>query len=118
MSEIQELVILDASGNEVPIHQGDERRIVATATDKDDAASEPTQLKIKVTAPSGASVTYAKTPLSEEEAMVQADTGIWYAEHVFTEAGWHQVVAAGSGNMNEVEPARVYVEKVSGAPAA
>ncbi len=112
--ETLELVMADGS----QIHQGDERRLRAVATNSADAATEPTQVKIKVTAPSGAAVTYAKTPTGAEVAMTQASDGNYYADHTFTEARWHSILAAGSGNMAEVEPKKVFVVPVSGAPSA
>ncbi len=102
-----------------PVHQGDKRKVIATATDSSDVAAEPTQIKIKFTPPSGDSnaVTYAKTTSGSEVALSQTSDGIWYAEHIFDEGGWWTIVAAGSGNMSEIDPVRIYVESVSGAPA-
>lgn len=108
-----EIVMSDGS----PIDQGDERKLRLVATNAADAAAEPTQLKLKVTAPSGASVTYAKTPSGDEVAMTNDGTGNYYAAHTFTESGWHKAVGAGSGNMSEVEPHKIFVVPVSGAPS-
>lgn len=96
------------------VHVGDQRKIRALITDVDDAASEPTQIRIVITpdnAPSSAK-TYAKTAVSPEVAMTKDADGNYYATHTFTVAGWHSVVATGSGNMGEVEPARIRVYPV------
>ena len=112
---IRELKLSDNS----QIHQGDKRKVIVTATDSSDVAAEPTQVKITFTPPSGSSnaTTYAKTISGSEVALSQTSTGIWYAEHTFDEGGWWTIVAAGSGNMAEVDPVRLYVEPVTGAPS-
>ena len=103
-------------GDESQIHQGDARKIRAVTTNASDAQAEPTQLKIRVTAPSRTIVTYAKAAEGEEKPLIREEDGNYYAEHTFTEGGWHEVIAVGSGNMAEVEPANVYVVSVPGAP--
>lgn len=108
-----ELVMADNS----QIEQGDTRKIRLIATNAADTETEPTQIKAKVTAPSGAAVTYAKTPTGDEVSMTQESDGNYYADHTFTEGGWHKIVGAGSGNMAEVEARKLYVVPVSGAPA-
>ncbi len=91
----------------------------ATATASDDTAAEPTQIKITFTPPSGSTnaTTYAKTPGGSESTLTQLSDGIYYADHTFNEGGWWTVVGAGSGNMTETDPTRIYVTPVTGAPA-
>lgn len=118
MSSCQTVTELKLSDNSC-VHQGDKRRVKATTTDSADAAAEPTQVKITFTPPSGSTnaTTYAKTPTGLESSLTLDSTGIYYADHTFDEGGWWTVVGAGSGNMGEVEPTRIYITPVTGAPA-
>jgi hypothetical protein len=112
VSSILDLEMADGSA----VHQGDKRRVKATVTDDSDVAATPTQLKIAFTPPSGATVTYAKTPSGDEQTLTMLTDNVGYADHTYNEGGWWSVVAAGSGNMAEVEPMRIYVVPVTGAP--
>lgn len=118
MSSCQTVRELALSDNSC-VHQGDKRRVKATTTASDDSAAEPTQIKITFTPPSGSTnaTTYAKTAGAGESSLTQESSGIWYADHTFDEGGWWTVVAAGSGNMGEVDPTRIYVTPVTGAPS-
>ncbi len=112
VTSITDLELSDGSA----VHQGDKRRVKATVTDSSDVAATPTQLKITFTAPSGTATTYAKTPGVGESTLTMSSDNVGYADHTYNEGGWWSVVAAGSGNMAEVEPKRIYVVPVSGAP--
>lgn len=114
--EIRELVADETVSWHRQIHQGDTRRLFATSTDSSDVAKEPTQVKIKITPPSGTAVIYAKTPGAGESALTQSATGIYYVDYTFEEAGYYKVAAAGSGNMAEVDPAYIEVIGVPFAP--
>lgn len=113
-NQIAELEMSDGSN----IHQGDKRKITATVTDASDVAATPTQFKLKFTPPSGSSnaTTYSKTPGTGEVAFTSETSNTFTAEHEFDESGWWKVVGAGSGNMAEVEPVRIYVVPVTDAP--
>lgn len=101
-----------ADGDEIFI--GSKKRITATVLDSSDVAASPTQLKIVFTpdAAPATVTTYAVTPSGSEVALTAGSTGIYYADHTFSVAGWWSVVATGSGNMTEVEKVRIYVDPV------
>ena len=107
-------VILEMTDGTV-VHVGDKRRLTATVTDSADAAAEPTQIVMVCTpdaAPSSAT-TYAKTASGSQVAMTSVSSGIYYADHTFSVAGWWNIVTTGSGNMTEVDRRRIFVEGVS-----
>ena len=105
--------------DDTAIHQGDTRALTATVTDSADVAATPTQLKMQFTPPSGTAnaTIYAKTPGAGETAFTSETTNTFTANHLFDEGGWWDVVAVGSGNMDEADPVRIYVVPVSGAPS-
>lgn len=113
MSGNNSITVLEmADGSQV--HVGDKRRFTATVTDTNGDAATPTQFKMTFTPPSGsASATvYAKTPGSGEVAFDSETSNTFTADFTFDEFGWWYVTCAGSGNMAEIEPVRVYVTKV------
>lgn len=96
------------------IFVGSKKRIVAMVTDAADAAAEPTQLKLVFTPDNAPATvtTYALTPTGSEVQLGETEAGTYYADHTFSVTGFWKIVATGSGNMTEVELARVYVDPV------
>ena len=80
MASCQTIRELSLSDNSC-VHQGDKRRVKATATASDDTAAEPTQIKITFTPPSGSTnaTTYAKTPSGSESTLTQLSDGMYYS---------------------------------------